>query len=103
MVLTITTSTSRGQTVRPSRHNRIIFPAASLSLEHEERLVMALQQVKEENAGGLVCDGRCEALASHDVPSGGLILQLSVCLDLCLNLTAQVLVDLMLLSGLLAY
>ena len=74
---------------------------SSLRLEHEERLVMSLEQIKEEHEFGLIGDCRCETFARDHVPAGCLVLQVGVRLNLHLDLRGQVLVYFALLGGLL--
>ena len=63
--------------------------------------MMAFEEVEEQNVGGLVSNGRGEALTRDDVPPSRLILQVSVRFHLSLNLGGQVLVELALRRGLL--
>ena len=74
--------------------------AASLRLEHEERLVMALKQVEEEHEFGLIGDRRCEAFARDHVPTGCLVLEVGVRLNLHLDLRGQIFVYFAFLGGL---
>ena len=68
--------------------------ACSLRLEHEEGLVVALEQVEEQDPRGLVREGGGERLAADNVPSRRLVLQFGSLLDGSLNLSRQLLVEL---------
>ena len=74
----------------------------SLRLEHEEWFVMALEQVEEQYPFRLICNCWSKRLACDDMPARGFVFKLFVTLDLALNFSRKVLVNLSLLCCFLA-
>ena len=74
----------------------------SLRLEHEEGLVLAFKQVKEEYPFCLVSDGRCKAFTGNNVPTSGFVLKLGASVELSLNLSRELLIKLVILGCFLA-
>jgi len=71
----------------------------SLGLEYQEGLVAAFEQVEEARPLGVIRDRQSEVLAADDVPSSAAILSQFVGAELALNLSGNLLVQVVLLVG----
>ena len=69
--------------------------APSLGLEHEECLVLALEQVEEQHPFGLISNGGGKTLTHDYMPACGLVLQFVVLIYFLLDIRGKVFVKLL--------